>query len=427
MEEGTLGAGWNFCHHHYMQVYQPEEINFAKPKGHKVHSTPPNEAKNPYTYLYLKEPSRGTLLFKGNGWAKNFTLIKKNTGFTNVSGGDISGQTNIKNISVEWFSESEDYLPTIAALARATYDLYLLVWYTEKSNLRDKIMTKELASIEGIKFFNNPTDCIKNFDESWIGKTVSSLYSWITTIRYIIDKKISNLFGVVSLDPSINTGDKELTKNRTILCLTGLNSTSQQYKTIVPAILEEDLSDTDLLVPQVLDLGNGKLTEMANDIFDKIGSWASSSGEKELVLVGISNGARIARQLLVKIAKTENLNIKKIHLVPIVGACKGSVTINKVKELGYDCLVSKNIAEEMPVDSPRSQQLDREWDEAMAIKKFGLQCTFIASPHDWHIPNYSSTLMEVPGVQARYALVPGHGHLSIVHAIGKVVAKVVTL
>ncbi|MBS0655860.1 MAG: hypothetical protein JSR46_08795, partial [Verrucomicrobia bacterium] len=30
LEEGTLGAGWNFYHHHYLQVYQPEGINFAR-------------------------------------------------------------------------------------------------------------------------------------------------------------------------------------------------------------------------------------------------------------------------------------------------------------------------------------------------------------------------------------------------------------
>ncbi|MBS0656360.1 MAG: RHS repeat protein, partial [Verrucomicrobia bacterium] len=206
LEEGTLGAGWNFYHHHYLQVYQPEGINFAramdpsfdssesscfpsdssdndlppfssevmperqstplsassatscftsrasdedsaqgsseadnpfhfKPNyekliekgprkndgGYKVHGKPPNLEKNPYTFLYLQEPSGGRLLFKGNGWAKNFHLVKKNTGFTNVSSGDISGQTNIKNISVMWYAESDHWHITFGDGTRRVY------------------------------------------------------------------------------------------------------------------------------------------------------------------------------------------------------------------------------------------------------------------------------------------------------------------
>lgn len=286
-------------------------------------------------------------------------------------------------------------------------------------------MTREVGSIEGVTFFNNPDDCIKDFEKSLLWKIASTVYSWGTTIAYIVDKKISSLFGQFSLDASINTGDKELTKNRVVLCLPGLNSTVMQYKKIVPELLKEDLSDTDLLMPPVLEQGNGTLTVMMDDIFHKIRAWASSGGEKELVLVGISNGGRIGRALVAELAKTENLQVKKVHFIPIVGACKGSEAINKVNELGLKCLVSKNIAEEMPVGSLRNKELDSAWDEAVKSGRFQLQCTFIASPHDWHIPNYSSTLMETPGVRARYALVPGHGHLSIVYAVGKVVAKVI--
>lgn len=286
-------------------------------------------------------------------------------------------------------------------------------------------MGNKVGTVEGVTFFSNPDDCVKDFEQSWAYKTLSAIYSWGTTLAYLIDKRISAIFGWAGLDPSVNTGNKELLKNRAIVCLTGLNSTSMQYKKIVPEILKEDLSDTDLLVPPVLEQGNGKLTRVTDDIFNRIQPWASSDGDKELVLVGISNGGRIARDLVVEIAKIENLHIKKIHFVSIVGACKGSETINKVNELGWKCLVSKNIAEEMPVGSARNQELDSAWDKAIKSNKFELKCTFIASPHDWHVPNYSSTLMEVPGVEARYALVPGHGHLSIVYAVGKVVAKVV--
>jgi hypothetical protein len=184
LEKGTLDAvGWYFYHHHYLQVYQPEGINFARPRslpfepsesscfastdsqeellftselqsthsselppvsdssslplfnlgsmvprglkknkgGYKVHGTPPNEKKNPYTYLYLKEPSGGELLFKGNGWAKNFRVVKKNTGFTNVTGGEIGGQTNIKNIKIKWYHATDHWHVTFGDGTRRVY------------------------------------------------------------------------------------------------------------------------------------------------------------------------------------------------------------------------------------------------------------------------------------------------------------------
>ena len=147
--------------------------------------------------------------------------------------------------------------------------------------------------------------------------------------------------------------------------------------------------------------------------------------ETSLQTVGISIGGRIARAIEVQLAKSEcSANIKKLRFVSIVGACKGSSLVNLANKVGLSRLMSKNISEEMPTKSPRNQRLDEEWAKASSNRP-SREYTFIASPHDWQVPNYDSSLMSVDKQNARYAIVPGHGHNSIVNAVATAVAEVI--
>lgn len=156
LEEGNLGDGWNFLHHHLLEVFQPNRISYVR-KG--VDDTPylyPIEATELYKtvmgqpsiftglesehsynseealrhpiellhgglvekgrdddteplFLSIFEPSGGRLLFKTDfdefhkeRSMRHFRLVTKNSGFTNVTHGNMSGQTNITNIKVRW-------------------------------------------------------------------------------------------------------------------------------------------------------------------------------------------------------------------------------------------------------------------------------------------------------------------------------------
>lgn len=188
---------------------------------------------------------------------------------------------------------------------------------------------------------------------------------------------------------------------------------------------KKDLSATDLYIPYVLQKGNASLDEMVKPILKEIATWARTRGEKELVLVGISNGGRIARAIDAVFAKSGNMaTIKKLRFVSVVGACNGAYSANIVNRLGLSWILSKNISEEMPIDSARNQRLNKEWRDGLSHGP-KRDYTFIASPHDWIVPNYDSTLMEVGNNNARYALVSGHGHITIVGAVAKTVAELV--
>lgn len=93
--------------------------------------------------------------------------------------------------------------------------------------------------------------------------------------------------------------------------------------------------------------------------------------------------------------------------------------------------MSKNIAQEMPTGSKRNVQLNKEWEASFNnLSQMTREYTFIASPHDWQVPNYDSTLPELTveqrsRVTPQYVLVPGHGHNSIVDAVSKIVAGLI--
>ncbi|MBA2369957.1 MAG: hypothetical protein H0V82_13215 [Candidatus Protochlamydia sp.] len=281
-----------------------------------------------------------------------------------------------------------------------------------------------ITQIQNIDFFNNASACISHFNDiHWSKKVISLIKSFGTLLIYTLNK-FSLLIHRVDAQMDSFTNTNGLAKNRLIVCIHGLNNNPSQFKKFLNELQNRDLSETDIFIPRVLQKGNALLDDMVRQVLADITLWANTPGEKELVLIGISNGGRISRAIEAEIAKLENnTNIKKLRFVSIVGACKGSSLVNLANKVGLSWLMSKNISEEMPTESMRNQQLNQEWLNGMNIGP-RRDYTFIASPHDWQVTNYDSSLMEVNGQSVRYAIVPGHGHNSIVNAVAKIVAEI---
>lgn len=286
--------------------------------------------------------------------------------------------------------------------------------------------------INGINFFDNSQACIADFQQThWIRKALSFIKSVGTLLIYGLHR-ISLRFRKIEAQMAPYTAPTELSKGRLVICLHGLNNNATQFKQIVTETEQHNLSETtDFFIPNILEKGNAKLTDIVQPIFKKITEWAKQKGDKELVLVGISNGGRVARAIEAQLLNSNELgNIKKIKFVSIVGACQGSSLVNLANRCKLSCLVSRNIAEEMPVDSARNKQLNSEWEAGLkksseVKSKVKHEYTFIASPHDWQVPNYNSTLLDIKGQETRYAIIKGHGHNSIVNAAAEAVATII--
>lgn len=123
LEPGSLGRGWNFHHHHMLEVYQTGEISFRDREA---------ECGDGKMFLYLLEPMGGRIAFSLKcdddheiPKLKSFEVITKNTGFTNVLGGEISGQSNIKNIDIDF--DRHNNLFTVK-LGDGTVRIYERMW-----------------------------------------------------------------------------------------------------------------------------------------------------------------------------------------------------------------------------------------------------------------------------------------------------------
>ncbi|MCE5293944.1 MAG: hypothetical protein LLF94_04965 [Chlamydiales bacterium] len=175
LDEGNLGNGWTFFHQHFLEVFQEEGIQYVKKSTEytpqyflcpitfsdeykKIMGEEPlfdrqvcdfplfQEAKNQKLnivekalvnpkkdyddpiFISIYEPSGGRLLFKADyehhrkkRCMRSFKLVGKNTGFTNTSHGNLSGQTNLKNITVEWTKKFDHFTVKLGNGAKRIY------------------------------------------------------------------------------------------------------------------------------------------------------------------------------------------------------------------------------------------------------------------------------------------------------------------
>ncbi len=181
LQEGNLGDGWNFLHHHLIEVFQPSRISYTKDpvqslpcllpikamgfivekgigdrsgrdksppvmhdrplhdiadrhhdgmnyRGHNRDEEGEKRAPEPL-FLSLYDPSGGRLLYKTTFDEKhkerslrNFKLESKLTGYTNVVAGRMSGQTNLKNIKMRWNKSSDAFQVTLGDGTERTYE-----------------------------------------------------------------------------------------------------------------------------------------------------------------------------------------------------------------------------------------------------------------------------------------------------------------
>lgn len=283
-------------------------------------------------------------------------------------------------------------------------------------------------NINNINFFSNPSACINDFqNKSWISRFKSHVSSYGTLLAYTISK-IKMTFSNVQqkMEPYTALKINDSANQNLVVCLHGLNNNPTQFSHFVDEMTIQGNSQFKIFIPEIMDKGNAKLDDMVAPILKNILAWSKNAKGKELVLVGISNGGRIARTLEAELMSSGQLNkIKKIRFISIVGATNGSSLASLAKKLHLSCFMSKNIAEEMPVNSERFKKLNKKCDIINLVRKPARDYTFIASPHDWQVPNYNSTLLDIKHANAKYAIVPNHGHNSIVNAVSKTVASII--
>lgn len=270
-----------------------------------------------------------------------------------------------------------------------------------------------------INFYNNRTLCISQYEQTpSIEKAVSLIKSYGNWIKYAMFCFYLMLYRVKMKKSYTEPDSSTLAKaHKLVVCIHGLYSYPSQFSPLVKELEIDGLTGTALYIPEVINWGHAPLDKAVKPIFETIKAW----GGKELVMVCISNGARIGRAIEVEIAKSGLTHIQKIRFISIAGACKGSSSANM---LPFPSIIAK----ELPLRSERSNRLNVEWEQHVnSDTRIDREYTFFASPHDWSVPDFESTLMEVNSMRkSRYAIVSCHGHNSLSYAVSKTVAKIIS-
>jgi RHS repeat-associated protein len=152
-EKGNIGHGWDFQHNHLLKVYQPKGIRYT---GERAKGPVPPESD--YTHLYLYDAHFGKILLRGNSKAKHFKPVLKKTGYTNVSGGEISGRGNVKNICAWWVASRDEWHVRMPDGSRRVYERRFRQQDTRIPGhysyyFRDYHITKELHASGNVTYY----------------------------------------------------------------------------------------------------------------------------------------------------------------------------------------------------------------------------------------------------------------------------------
>lgn len=272
-------------------------------------------------------------------------------------------------------------------------------------------------------FFNNRDECIQNFRKLSFCTQLKSFSISFINLAKMITYLVRRFFAGEALSPFSDESISR-TGKRLVVCIHGLDDKPIRFQEIVHTMQQRGDPETHFYVPAVKNRGKTSLDEATAPIFDQIKQWAKTGGDKELVLVGISNGARIALNIDAQLHSIPECNpIKKVKFVSIVGANCGSKRVNRLPKWLTSLLYGSSIAHEMGALSDRSRKLTADWDKALRTQSnISRSYTFYAAAHDFIIPNFSSTLMPMPkhmSIPTEYAIVPNHGHCSIVDGISE--------
>jgi hypothetical protein len=187
-------------------------------------------------------------------------------------------------------------------------------------------------------------------------------------------------------------------------------------------LTESSCPDVSIYQPIVLALGNCSLAEAAAPIHRTVLAWSKIYPHKPIVFAGTSNGARISAyviSLLKKEGITNPIKLSAIagpfHGTSLIGTC-GSSSSSKISQLwrkGVSLLYSEDISKELALNSTRCNQVLNALQNSETAPD---ETDFYGTDADSKVlPISSAYPLNVPN--ARYFMVAGEGHSSIVEAV----------
>lgn len=225
---------------------------------------------------------------------------------------------------------------------------------------------------------------------------------------------VHNLFPALQANSNTYDIDVKQWQNSTklVVLIHGLNSSPLAWT----SYLEEKpkLGDNvSWFVPFVNKKGYCKCKEAARPILEVVQSYANQYPNNPIILVGHSNGARIAAYI------EQKLDANNIRLISIAGPHYGSKIINWMSALGLTKRlgIPAEMVEELTYQGTWAHKKLIKWREKYKNEptKTNVDHVFFASLDDWRIFPNQTSFPKLPN--SSYHCVSGESHVTIVEAV----------
>lgn len=235
-------------------------------------------------------------------------------------------------------------------------------------------------------------------------------------------QRLSNPLRVNAKDlfPSLNTDSKTYNldeqawrKNpstQLIVMIHGLNSSPLAWSNYIDILSKSD-STISCFAPYVYKKGYCRAKEAALPILEICQSYTKQYPNNPIILIGHSNGARIAAYI------EQKLDAKNIRLVSIAGPHGGSKLINWIHKLGLTrCFgFSAKMVEELTYQGTFATKKLNKWVKHSEHSYKQVERIFFASADDWRVFPYETCFPKLPN--SHYYLVTGESHVTMIDAV----------
>lgn len=173
---------------------------------------------------------------------------------------------------------------------------------------------------------------------------------------------------------------------------------------------------THIFAPVVHNLGICSLEEAARPILEQLGSYIRHYPMHPICLLGTSNGGRITLWLEQKLREASPST--PIRISNVAGVHLGTQRMNDLSEFKLtEHWYPESLLEEIKYKSPAATRLIQESSKPMLDGHRSYE--FFATANDLLIPNMDSTLPVIENHEARYYIVTGESHGSVVEAVAR--------
>ncbi len=182
------------------------------------------------------------------------------------------------------------------------------------------------------------------------------------------------------------------------------------------AVLQKQQPGFEIRLPYVPQKGNCSLETSVAPIETMIRDYLHQHPGKPVCLMGVSNGARIAMELEVRLRDTK----ASIFISSVAGPFSGTKQMNLMNGLGLATLLYKQVVvNDMLYQSHSSNSLLNRIRESL-LENIERVYEFYASPDDFQIKPFSGSLPVLKDKHVSYFIVPGENHNSIVTKVSSI-------